>query len=488
MRRRIVALAVMLAVASALFMNGELGISAQARNSRVERVMVIAIDTHGQGKDYVRELYDTVASYYAQIGEDFVLAAEDFLYFTQLPAGWSGEQGEPNGRGTVNALIKLFEVLGISPKGRQRIFLYHSDPSHWFHVVEEACVGRNANPVMFGGTDPWETDLIITTLGQISLHGAAHGAESMSAFAVSDKKLVSQDEAFAFFRETGNCHLVTAAYLRSVGLQPDESYWRKELHNLSPTDGSDPYIYGYHYMLVYEADVSTTPSGSVVEWHYAMSYFVWFINQVYDKFDCQDYLWDFLFGRIEPLKNLDSASEWAREAITGAVVKGFVPYDLQSSYRSVITRAEFCRLAMRWMQYATGKSSDAILAEKGLARDASAFTDTSDPDILAAYALGITNGVGNRQFNPDGQFDRQQAATMIMNVCRALGVEVSSPPPSGFADLKDAADWARQGIDFVRANGIMSGVGNNYFDPKALYTREQSIMTFNNIKVQVLLG
>jgi hypothetical protein len=37
-------------------------------------------------------------------------------------------------------------------------------------------------------------------------------------------------------------------------------------------------------------------------------------------------------------------------------------------------------------------------------------------------------------------------------------------------------------INFVRNAGIMTGMGNGNFKPKGMYTREQSIVTFNNIK------
>ena len=137
-------------------------------------------------------------------------------------------------------------------------------------------------------------------------------------------------------------------------------------------------------------------------------------------------------------------------------------------------------MAVKWVEYATGKNIDTILTERGLTRDPSAFSDTSDPDILAAFALDITSGTGGGKFTPNGQFSREQAATMIMNTCRAIGADVGSSPASDFADLNTAATWAQTGINFVRANGIMSGDGTN-FNPKQLYTREQSIITFNNI-------
>jgi len=184
---------------------------------------------------------------------------------------------------------------------------------------------------------------------------------------------------------------------------------------------------------------------------------------------------------IRNAPNIGTASSWAQGPINSAFAKGFIPSDLQNNYTNVITRQEFCRMAVKWVEYATGKSIDTILGEKGLTRDTNAFNDTRDPYILAAFALGITSGTGGGRFTPDGEFNRQQAATMIMNTCRAIGANVSNPPSSGFADMGSAATWAVDGINFVRANGIMQGTGGNNFSPLSAYTREQSIITILRI-------
>ena len=187
-----------------------------------------------------------------------------------------------------------------------------------------------------------------------------------------------------------------------------------------------------------------------------------------------------LRGLPAPPSPLDSAADWAKPHIISALEKGFIPADIQNDYANTITRAEFCRMAVKWVEYATGKTIDAVLAENGKTRDPDAFTDVTNSDILAAAALGITSGVGNNRFDPGGQFTRQQAATMIMNTCKVIGADTENPPPSGFSDIYLADGWAHTGIDFVRAHGIMSGTGDG-FNPKGIYTREQSIVTFNNI-------
>jgi hypothetical protein len=193
-----------------------------------------------------------------------------------------------------------------------------------------------------------------------------------------------------------------------------------------------------------------------------------------------------------PANPLDSASGWAKEGITAAIGKGFVPTDIQDNYTNTITRAEFCRMAVKWLEYRLGKPIDTIVAENGdPARMNHTFSDTTDPNILAAYRLGVTGGTNAPAdgkpgtFNPSGQFSREQAATMIRNTARAAGMDVSNVSPAGFNDINTASDWARDGINYVRNAGIMSGTGtadNPLFNPKGNYTREQSIITFNNIQ------
>jgi peptidoglycan/xylan/chitin deacetylase (PgdA/CDA1 family) len=188
--------------------------------------------------------------------------------------------------------------------------------------------------------------------------------------------------------------------------------------------------------------------------------------------------------------SLDSAEPWAREGITQALGKGFVPGEIQGSYKSVITRREFCLLAVSWLEYATGKSVDAVLAERGLSRDDAAFGDTRDSHILAAYALGITGGTkaptadAPGTFTPDGRFTRQEAAVMTRAAWRAAGADVSVCPDAGWTDIAMVGNWARDAVNFCGVNGIMRGTGASspVFGPTGVYTRQESILVFNQIQ------
>jgi hypothetical protein len=196
-------------------------------------------------------------------------------------------------------------------------------------------------------------------------------------------------------------------------------------------------------------------------------------------------------GNSEAPNTIDSAAEWARAEIVSAIVKGFVPLDLQDNYTDTITMQEFCRTAINFIEYALRKDIDSILAERNLKRNPKAFTDTTDPYILAAFALGLTNGISapaetvSGKFLPERTFTRQDAATMLMQVCRVIGMNISNPPASDFTDLSDASVWALTGINFVRANGIMQGTDPTTptFSPKETFTRQESLVTFDRIQI-----
>ena len=95
----------------------------------------------------------------------------------------------------------------------------------------------------------------------------------------------------------------------------------------------------------------------------------------------------------ESQNTLNIASLWALNGITGALEKGFVPTDLQDNYKSVITRAAFCRMAVKFVEYKTGKMIDTILAEKGASRDP-----------------------GGNNFDPKGIYTREQSILTFDNI------------------------------------------------------------------------
>lgn len=170
-------------------------------------------------------------------------------------------------------------------------------------------------------------------------------------------------------------------------------------------------------------------------------------------------------GSTDPTPS-QQPSSWAKADVDRAIAANILPAELRGAYGQPATRREFCLLA------------DALYtAVKGSAAPQTAtFTDTTDPAVLRMASVGVVNGVGDGAFNPNGQLNREQAATMLARLAGALGKPLAESAPT-FADSGSVSGWARAAVGQMQKSGVMGGVGNNQFSPAGSYTREQSTVT-----------
>ena len=162
----------------------------------------------------------------------------------------------------------------------------------------------------------------------------------------------------------------------------------------------------------------------------------------------------------------DKPSTWAIESINRAITLGLVPDLFQSKYTQPATRAEFCALAVELFEKVKGED----IAERRM------FLDTTDISVQKMGGLNVVDGVGNDNFSPKGIITREQSAVILANLIKAIGKPLKETPPT-FNDNEDISSWAVMSVGQVQKAEIMEGVGDNTFDPKAIYTREQSIIT-----------
>lgn len=172
-------------------------------------------------------------------------------------------------------------------------------------------------------------------------------------------------------------------------------------------------------------------------------------------------------------------SDWARGEVQIAGLMGLIPARLtRADLRQNITRAEFAALSVKVYEIISGTTAPFSSTNP--------FYDTSDPEVLKAAALGITNGVGGGRFGPDTLLTRQQAAVMLTRCYKAVVLEgwtldtdsaytLPYIRPATFADNGKIAPWASDSVYFMVANAIINGVGGNMFSPDSIATREQSI-------------
>ncbi len=172
-------------------------------------------------------------------------------------------------------------------------------------------------------------------------------------------------------------------------------------------------------------------------------------------------------------------SLWAKQEVKKALDKNLVPEDMQLWWKDSCTREEFCRMLSLSVKEITGKN----LRELSAGMQALSFSDSDNPDVLAASALGIVKGVGNNRFAPNRFITREQAAVILSKTAAILDIPLTGKGIS-FADKELFSDWANSGIDAVSRilcgdtkTPLMQGMGANRFGPQDYCTVEQAAIT-----------
>ena len=194
---------------------------------------------------------------------------------------------------------------------------------------------------------------------------------------------------------------------------------------------------------------------------------------------------EFLYGFIA--NPLDVPSSWTKAEVEASRALNIIPLDIDHSYQNDITRAEFSKLALHTLATAKKQPLEDLLIEESNMLDTSKITDTSDPEVLAAYSLGIIAGKGNNKLEPNGLITREEAATMIARVAEKLSIS-NQGSENTFADQKNIADWAKEHVEYVSSikeqstnYSVMSTVGNNNFSPKSSFTKQQAFMSMKRL-------
>lgn len=176
------------------------------------------------------------------------------------------------------------------------------------------------------------------------------------------------------------------------------------------------------------------------------------------------------FADVVPLDWYSKAVTFlaAREITTGVSVNVFAP-------NATLTRGQFIVMLMR------------AYGIEPLDNAADNFADAGDTyytgHLAAAKKLEISNGIGDNNFAPDKQISRQDMFTLLY---RALRVLNEKPEPgtadnlAAFSDSVEIADYARQAMETLVANGIISG-NQGKLSPKGLTTRAQMAQVLYNL-------
>lgn len=161
----------------------------------------------------------------------------------------------------------------------------------------------------------------------------------------------------------------------------------------------------------------------------------------------------------------DVSGHWAYDDIQYLFEKGIVNGKSNDLFcpEDFVTRAEFAALLVRTanLSSAQGNSFDDVDPGEWYAQPVSAAADS-----------GIIFGNGGF-FRPNDNISREEAAAMLMRVCRAKDINMPQGNHS-FADSSEISSWAADDINAASALNIIRGMSDGSFMPKKPLTRAES--------------
>lgn len=235
---------------------------------------------------------------------------------------------------------------------------------------------------------------------------------------------------------------------------------------MSRSSGYDPM--GISYVYVKTADGKIYSSADGMEWR---------VNNDITDFPVNDEivtLGDILRKTKNQSDNKYNISDWAYTDIVTAADYGFIPvslYDVDSGNHKLftdgITRTDFCNIAARVIE---------CIGTVELPEDTNIeFNDSNATHVLQLAELGVVNGYEDGSFRPDNTITREEAAAILARLLSLY--KMNGTAQTSYSDSADIQDWAREPVSVMLCYGIMNGVDDTHFDPKGIYTVEQSVVT-----------
>lgn len=189
-----------------------------------------------------------------------------------------------------------------------------------------------------------------------------------------------------------------------------------------------------------------------------------------------------LKGHALSEKALASASDWSVGELVKAEEHNLLTEKVQGNFKQKVTREEFSELALKLYEALAGKKTEAAGIKP--------FTDTQNPSIASAYSLGIVNGVGNGRFEPYNTATRQEVSVMLYRTLKAAksGFDFSIKNKHIFSDEAHISPWAHDSIKYLYGSGVITGVGNNRFNPEGSATREEAVILIKRMYEKYVLS
>lgn len=169
------------------------------------------------------------------------------------------------------------------------------------------------------------------------------------------------------------------------------------------------------------------------------------------------------------------AGYWAVDAIAHSYARGYFKGEGEGRFapERAITRGEFVSILGR-------------MAGAPTSNTATAFHDVSSGAYYAGYVAwaqskGIVAGVSQGRFEPNRSITREEMAVMLTKFLASQNKSYAATGDSNFSDGGSIAGWAKDSVDKMTRQGLLSGMGNGNFAPKANFSRAQAAQVLYTI-------
>ena len=163
------------------------------------------------------------------------------------------------------------------------------------------------------------------------------------------------------------------------------------------------------------------------------------------------------------------------DAIAHSYARGYFKGEGEGRFapERAITRGEFVSILGR-------------MAGASTSNTATAFGDVPSGAYYAGYVAwaqskGIVAGVSQGRFEPNRTITREEMAVMLMKFLASQNKSYAATGYTNFSDGGSIAGWAKDSVDKMTRQGILSGMGNGDFAPKANFSRAQAAQVLYTI-------
>ena len=184
--------------------------------------------------------------------------------------------------------------------------------------------------------------------------------------------------------------------------------------------------------------------------------------------------------KMDYFKQVSGPSSWAVNEVSKAIESNLVPYEYQVAFTFNIKRYEFCSIIVKFLEEYHDISREAIIKDNNIDVVNPPIVDKFNEDVAICLHLGIVKGRGNGIFDGESEITREEAAVMLTNLAKYLGLNTDADEVK-LNDKSKASAWAVDAVNFVLKNKFMQGMGNGIFSPESNITREQTYIIMYRI-------